>query len=619
MFSFSFSLRALSLAIFVAILGLAGLPGSVGAEPLGTKFTYQGNLHFQSAPADGSYDFSFSLYADADGLVFVDGPLEVQDVPVSDGLFSVELDFSAVPFSGDARWLEVSVREGSSVGDFSQLLPRQEITASPYSLHAQMVAANAIGSVEIADGSVTSADLAGGAVTSAKIASDAVGSNEADATQVQLRVSDNCSPGSSIRTIGSDGTVTCEADDDTTYDGTDFALSNQGCVAGQMVAAIAADGTVTCGFGQFFSSQPTFALTVEGMAGSDFIGHTSIAITPDGLPVISYYHSDFTTNALKVAKCNDPACSGGGETLSLVDSSASVGEFTSIAIAPDGLPVISYYDRTAEALKVAKCNDAACSGSDETLTTVDNSASVGKFTSIAIAPDGLPVISYYDAEQPSALKVAKCNDAACSSASLTTVDDPANDVGQETSIAIAPDGLPVISYYDASAGALKVAKCNDAACSSGDETITIVDNSAVVGLYTSIAIAPDGLPVISYHNSTALALRVAKCNDAACSSATLTNVDDPDNDVGHYTSIAIAPDGLPVISHFDATALALKVAKCNDAACRSATLTTVDDPANNVGHYTSIAIAPDGLPVISYFDATFGALKVAKCGNLDCS
>jgi hypothetical protein len=41
--------------------------------------------------------------------------------------------------------------------------------------------------------------------------------------------------------------------------------------------------------------------------------------------------------------------------------------------------------------------------------------------------------------------------------------------------------------------------------------------------------------------------------------------------------------------------------------------TTVHDPANTVGGYT--AIGADGLPVISHRDLTASALRVTKCGD----
>ena len=138
---------------------------------------------------------------------------------------------------------------------------------------------------------------------------------------------------------------------------------------------------------------------------------------------------------------------------------------------------------------------------------------------------------------------------------VTAVDDPINGVGRYTSLAIGTDGLPVISYHDL-AGNLKVAKCNDAACAGVDETITTVDDpSNFVGRYTSLAIGADGLPVISYYDDTAQSLQVAKCNDAACAGGdqTITAVDDSFDVVGWDTSLAIGADGLPVISYHDDT------------------------------------------------------------------
>jgi hypothetical protein len=283
------------------------------------------------------------------------------------------------------------------------------------------------------------------------------------------------------------------------------------------------------------------------------------------------------------------------------------------------LPVISYRDSTANALKVARCNNPACTGA-ATITTLDDLVGITPFdTSIDIGTDGLPVISYSDTAA-GALKVARCNNPACTgAATLSIVDDPANSVGFSSSIAIGADGLPVISYRDNTAGALKVARCNNAAC-TGAATITTVDDPANdVGSNSSIAIGFLGRPVISYRDATANALKVARCSNAACTgAATITTVDDPDNSVGSDSSIAFA-NGRPIISYRDVTAGALKLARCNDSACSgAATITTVDDPVNEVGFNSSIAIGADGLPVISYFDVTAGALKVAKCATETC-
>jgi hypothetical protein len=168
---------------------------------------------------------------------------------------------------------------------------------------------------------------------------------------------------------------------------------------------------------------------------------------------------------------------------------------------------------------------------------------------------------------------------------------------------------------------LKVAKCVNATC-SGASTITTVDDPAnSLGVYVAIAIGADGRPVISYHDLTAGALKVARCANADCTGAsTITTVDDPANTVGAHSAIAIGADGRPVISYHDLTAGALKVARCANADCTGAsTITTVDDPANSVGLYTSIAIGLDGFPVISYHDGTSPALKVVKCSKATCA
>jgi hypothetical protein len=106
-----------------------------GATPIGTSFTYQGRLIDANSPAEGEYDFIFRIYnAESDGTQ-AGQDVNIPDVDIIDGYFTVELDFGNI-FLKEARWLEIAVREGSSTGDFTTLSPRQKITPTPYAIHA---------------------------------------------------------------------------------------------------------------------------------------------------------------------------------------------------------------------------------------------------------------------------------------------------------------------------------------------------------------------------------------------------------------------------------------------------------------------------------------------------
>jgi hypothetical protein len=302
----------------------------------------------------------------------------------------------------------------------------------------------------------------------------------------------------------------------------------------------------------------------------------------------------------------------------LDDPVNSVGSFTSIAIGHDGLPVVSHWDNSAAGLRVTKCADVACAVAMASTIVDDPANNVGSYTSIAIGADGRPVISHLDATA-SALRVTKCGNAQCTAFNDSyLVDDPSNAVGQYTSIAIGADGLPVISYRDVTAGALRVAKCIDAACSPSVSHVvtTVHDPINSVGWYSSIAVPPDGLPVIAHQDATAGALLVTKCSNGACTAST-TAVVNPFGNEGSFASMPIGVDGFPVISHHNATFNTLLVTKCANATCTTAATRTVDQPGYAVGSHTSLAIGADGLPIVSHFSTT-GRLRVTHCGNAAC-
>ena len=119
-------------------LMLALLASSVGdlvAAPVGTAFTYQGRLKSAGQPANGNYDLRFALYDASSGNGLIGGPVTNAPVIVTNGNFTVLLDFGAV-FAGEARWLQIGVRTNGSSDPFAISSARQQLTPTPYALYA---------------------------------------------------------------------------------------------------------------------------------------------------------------------------------------------------------------------------------------------------------------------------------------------------------------------------------------------------------------------------------------------------------------------------------------------------------------------------------------------------
>jgi len=132
-----------SVLTFVALICLLTVSTAFAQ---GTAFTYQGRLNTVGGAASGSYDLTFTVYGSTNLLdTSVAGPLTNSAVAVSNGLFTVTLDFGGGVFSGDPRWLEIGVRTNGN-GTFSTLSPRQALLPAPYAI----AAGNLIGSLPAA-------------------------------------------------------------------------------------------------------------------------------------------------------------------------------------------------------------------------------------------------------------------------------------------------------------------------------------------------------------------------------------------------------------------------------------------------------------------------------------
>src|SRR5258706_4347445 len=119
-----------SVAVALAVLFCAA-----GLNAQTTSFTYQGRLTDGGTAANGNYDLQFALFDSLNGGSPIGSTQALNTVPVSNGVFSVSLNFGASSFDGANRFLEISARP-SGVGSFTLLTPRQQVLATPYAIHS---------------------------------------------------------------------------------------------------------------------------------------------------------------------------------------------------------------------------------------------------------------------------------------------------------------------------------------------------------------------------------------------------------------------------------------------------------------------------------------------------
>jgi hypothetical protein len=148
-----------------------------------TAFTFQGRLNDNGTAANGSYDMQLKLYdSAAPGTgTQVGATITLSGVPVTNGVFTVQPDFTANAFRGADRFVEVAVKPAGSANPFNILSPRQPITPTPYAIRS--TSANMADSASAAADAnhATNADNAtnAGHATNADNASNATNANHA--------------------------------------------------------------------------------------------------------------------------------------------------------------------------------------------------------------------------------------------------------------------------------------------------------------------------------------------------------------------------------------------------------------------------------------------------------
>jgi hypothetical protein len=223
-------MRAKSFLVCLSTLLLFG--ASVYAQT--TAFTYQGRLTDSNANTSGTFEMRFKLFDALTGGAQQPQPTPVtlefsvansNAITVTNGIFTVLLDFGPGVFTGAGRWLEIEVRNTTGPPAFTLLAPRQQITSSPYATRSS-IADNALKLQGVAVSSTAPAPnqvlkfIAGqwqpgpDVDTTYTAGSGLLLSGTqflADLTTVQSRVSGACAGGTAMTAIAANGTPTCSS------------------------------------------------------------------------------------------------------------------------------------------------------------------------------------------------------------------------------------------------------------------------------------------------------------------------------------------------------------------------------------------------------------------------
>lgn len=100
-----------------------------------SAFTYQGELNDGGVPASGPYDMQFKLFDSSSGSNQIGATQTITNVHAVAGIFTVQLDFGDVSFSGSNRFIEIGVSP-AGMNNYTTLAPRQAITSAPHAIRA---------------------------------------------------------------------------------------------------------------------------------------------------------------------------------------------------------------------------------------------------------------------------------------------------------------------------------------------------------------------------------------------------------------------------------------------------------------------------------------------------
>jgi hypothetical protein len=321
--------------------------------------------------------------------------------------------------------------------------------------------------------------------------------------------------------------------------------------------------------------------------------YNSLALDSTGSPRISYY--DASNKDLKYASWN-----GATWDISTLASTNDVGKYSSLALNSSDYYRISYWDQTNDRLWVTANGPLG-------LALVYDELG-GTFTSLTLDASEKVAVSY-KVNETGELKVVDFSPTLTKS-TVTVYGDPAIVNG---SLALDTSDTPGVAYSDQNQqiGAQTFNKIQYARFNGLSwDTETVAVTPAVNYDNPSLTYDSNGNPLICYVDVTNRDLKLATRVGSSWNNATVNNTDL----IGLYSSIAVDTNNIPHISYVDQTNPAshsLKYTFWNGSSWTVEPIITVGD----VTTISSIALTSANVPVIAFYHAANNTLNVASRGG----
>lgn len=344
------------------------------------------------------------------------------------------------------------------------------------------------------------------------------------------------------------------------------------------------------------------------------------AVGPDGFLRMTYV--DNVYKDLHFLRCLDTDCTTSNNTL--IISTPGYPDFVSLAIGSDGFARILYSADDYDSFYFVRCSDADCATRTTNLIASDGGNSDYYEASMALGSNDLAGVTYADYLDDT-LHYIQCTNLDCSSKTNTQI--VTTGLPEYSSTIIGSDGFARIAYEDYDSanpgpGKLQFIRCTSGDCST--KVTNVVALSDLTGLYyITLLIGSNGLPQISFNEwgdsingRSREDVRYAACNDADCSSASLTTIDGSGN--ARQASMVLGSDGFPRISYgyttlFSQGQLGVSYVACKNISCTDTSSVRV--AGSGFGDPAQIVMGKDGLPRVIYNDFVNSNYTMARFLN----